>query len=158
MSSSKLTKSKPPQPPMVESKALSLSFALAAAREAIVAHASKALRAKGHAAATPSTLHFIGQLDCGINQASEIARRLGVSRQMVSRTAAELAELGLLRIETDPETRNQKIIRFTTEGERLVAEARRALADLDRALARAAPANDLDRLLEALHRISHLGN
>lgn len=75
---------------------------------------------------------------------------------MVSRTAADLSALGLLQIDQDLETRNQKIIRFTAEGERLVAEARKALVELDQALAQAVPADDLNRLLEALRRISRL--
>lgn len=75
---------------------------------------------------------------------------------MVSQTAADLSALGLLQIDQDLETRNQKIIRFTAEGERLVAEARKALVELDQALAQAVPADDLNRLLEALRRISRL--
>jgi len=122
---------------MVESRALRLAVALMGAERALLDHLAAALGARGHADVTPSALGFLAQLDCGVNSAAEIARRIGVSRQMVSKTVREMAEAGFLSLAPDPEKGNRKQILFTARGRQLMADARRALADLDGHLGRA---------------------
>ena len=78
---------------------------------------------------TPSLLSFLSVLECGINYGSEIARTLGVSRQMVAKTVKELCQLGYL--EQVDDIGKQKKILFTQSGEQLIADARQLLADLD---------------------------
>lgn len=116
---------------------LRLAQALLAAERALLEHLSEALAERGHrAGVSPAALGFLGQLDCGETSAAEIARRLGVTRQMVSKTAREMEKAGLLALAPDPERRNRKVIRFTPAGERVMADARAALAALDARFAR----------------------
>ena len=129
--STELTKSPQAGLPMVESDTLSLAFLLGEVQDRLLARLSDELAARGHPSVTPSALGFLGQLDCGINYASGIAEKLNVSRQMVAKTVAELEKAGWLVQEPDPERRNRKVIRFTADGERLMASARQVLAELD---------------------------
>lgn len=116
---------------MVESHSLSLVFLLGEAQDALMAHVAGQLDARGHTGVTTSALGFLGQLDCGVNYASAIAEKLGVSRQMIAKTVAEMERKRWLEQGADPARRNRKVIRFTCEGERLMADARQVLAELD---------------------------
>lgn len=139
--------------PMVESNALRLAFQLADVREALMHYLTARLSARGHAGVTASSLAFLGQLDCGVNHAAEVARRVGVSRQMIGKTVAELEQAGWLQVGRDPEHGNRKIIRFTAAGERLMSDARGALAELDTELDRACGTGFCGELVERLERI-----
>jgi len=121
--------------PMVDSDSLSLAFQLAEAHDALLAHLAAQLTARGHEGITVSALGFLAQLDCGVNQASAIAQKLGVSRQMIAKTVAEMERAGWLVQERDAQRRNRKVIRFTANGERLMADARHVLQALDEQLA-----------------------
>jgi len=151
--STKLTTTPQSDLPMVESQSLSLTFFLGEVQEALLAHVSRELTARGHHRVSASALGFLGQLDCGINYASGIAEKLNVSRQMVAKTVTEMEQAGWLVQGTDPQRRNRKVIRFTTEGERLMADARQVLAKLDTELARDCGADFLPDLARALARL-----
>lgn len=135
---------------LVDSYTLQLALTLKSTREALIERVAARLQRQGFEAANASTLAFLGALDCGENHAAELARRLGVSRQAVSKTASDLAKLNLLRIEPDPERGNQKVIRFSPQGQRLIAAAREVLADLDEALRQKLGPDEPGRLLKAL--------
>lgn len=140
---------------MVESASLRMAFGLAAAHEALMYYLADRLAASGHAGVTASALGFLGQLDCGVNHAAEVARRLGVSRQMIAKTVSEMERAGWLRLAPDPDHRNRKTIRFTVAGERLMADARQALATLDTELEKTGGTGFCDRLLADLERLRH---
>lgn len=115
---------------MADSQSLKLVFASASLYDRCAEYVAKYLRLQGFDAISPSMLHFLNALDCGINYSAEIARRLKVSRQMVAKTVKELCRAGYLKqIEG---VGQQKKILFTEQGERLISTARLALADLDR--------------------------
>ncbi len=117
---------------MVESQSLRLVLGAIGVRERITEYIARILREKGYAEVSPAMLNFLGTLDCGVNSASEIARRLKVSRQMVAKTVKELCRVGYLeQIEGKGKT---KQILFTASGERLIAEVRQLLAQLDKVL------------------------
>lgn len=89
------------------------------------------LHDKGFAGLTQSQLSFLGTLDCGPNSASQIANDLGITRQAVHKTVKELEAFGWLKSETDLIRRNQRVITFTNEGERMMSEARLLFEQLD---------------------------
>ncbi len=136
--------------PMVDSDSLSLAFQLTQAHDALLAHLAKELTARGHEGITASALGFLAQLDCGVNQASAIAQKLGVSRQMIAKTVAEMERAGWLAQERDARRRNRKVIRFTADGERLMADARHVLQALDEQLAQQCGADFTADLLDRL--------
>lgn len=114
---------------MVDSQALQLVIAAAQVNDSISRYLSKSLKNKGYTFATPAALSFLSTLECGINYASEIARDLGVSRQMVAKTVKGLCSVGYLE-QMDDIGRQKKIL-FTAAGEQLMSEARQLLADID---------------------------
>lgn len=116
---------------MAESRSLRLALLLGRAHAALMDWLVARLHTCGHKALTVPALEFMGQLDCGINYASEVARALGVSRQMVAKTVMDLSRKGWLEQSPDPEKGNRKVIVFTAEGERIMSDARTVLADLD---------------------------
>ncbi len=61
-------------------------------------------------------LNLIANLDCGTTYTSELARRLGVSRQAVNKLLHNLITAGLVRLEQSEEQRNTKLIVMTEEG------------------------------------------
>jgi DNA-binding MarR family transcriptional regulator len=107
---------------------------------------------RGHDRLTAAHLMFLNNLDCGVTHASEVARRMGVSRQAVYRTTRELQGLGILELEVDPQRRTQKIIRMTPEGQRAVTDARQCLDEIEEVLRRRLGDRDLDRLAAILGR------
>jgi DNA-binding MarR family transcriptional regulator len=84
-----------------------------------------------------------------------IARRLGISRQAVQRTANELLRDGCVRVEPNPNHRSSPLIRLTAAGERALATMSQAAAAWHAEIAPALDAGDLAatrRVLQALAR------
>lgn len=121
--------------PMVDSYSLSLVLTAAQVHEKTSVYLSESLNKQGFTFITPSRLNFLSTLECGINYGSEIARNLGVSRQMVAKTVKELCQAGYL--EQQAGHGKQKEIVFTKEGELLMSSARKLLADIDVVLSQA---------------------
>jgi len=140
---------------MVESRALSLFHACRAYQEELVARLREMLAMREGLEIGTGQLGFLAQLDCGVTQASAIARELGVSRQAVHRQVRELEALGLLRLEVDRDRRNANLIAFTERGIALMALCRQCLAELDAELAaRAGGADVLDGIARTLGAVS----
>ena len=113
---------------MPDSLTLDLYHAARGFHERLTRHLAAALRDRHGIPLSPAQLSFLAALLCGENTASEVARRIGVSRQATQRQAAALAEMGYLRLYPDPERRNQSLITFTDAGTRLMALCRAILA------------------------------
>ena len=110
------------------------------------------MKARGYAEFTISHLMFLANLDCGVTHAARVARRLGVTRQAVYRTTRELCDLNVLTLESDPERRNQKIIRMTPRGLEVVTAARACLDAVEATIQERIGVRDFDRLALALGR------
>lgn len=118
--------------PLVESQSLLLIQSASRLNDVITKYLSQRLVEKGHTSLTPSLLSFLSILECGVNYGSEIARNLGVTRQMVAKTVKELCHLGYL--EQIDSAGKQKEIHFTETGEYLMSDARQLLAEVDEIL------------------------
>jgi len=99
---------------------------------------------QGFADLSVGHLNFLRALDCGPNHAAELARGLGISRQAVHKKIKELENLGWLQTVSDTELGNQRVILFTTEGERMMSCARQHFAKLDDALLSEFSANEVE--------------
>lgn len=108
---------------------------------------------RGHAEFTVAHLMFLANLDCGVTHAASVARRLGVTRQAVYRTTRELQELDVLALESDPQRRNQKIIRMTPRGVEVVSVARDCLDAVEATIRDRIGRRDFDQLALILSRI-----
>lgn len=119
-------------PVMVDSQTLALHGLQRRFAQALGPKVLAGLEARGHQGITATHLAFLGTLECGPTSAAVVARDMGISRQAVHRQASELVTMGLLDQRPDPERRNANIITFTPAGERLMADARQVLLELDR--------------------------
>jgi len=153
--STKLTKQRDPEPvtsglEFPESSSLRLAGALARSHGQILKTVAEDVSQAGFEGITVAHVNFIGALDCGLTQSSEVARRLGISRQAVHKTARELVAQGFIELKENPARGNQKIIAFTARGEALVSTMRKVLKRMDGALKTrlgAGGLNELERLL-----------
>jgi DNA-binding MarR family transcriptional regulator len=140
--------------PMVESRSLRVALTLRQAQSELIQWLVDKLRARGHSDLTIPALDFMGQLDCGINHASDVARALNVSRQMVAKTVLDLTRKGWLEQTPDPDKGNRKVIVFTAEGERVMSDARQVLAELDAILDQTLDVGWEDRLSKDLSEMT----
>lgn len=118
--------------PLIESQSLQLIQSALRLNEVVTKYLSQRLIEKGYVSLTPSLLSFLSILECGVNYGSEIARNLGVTRQMVAKTVKQLCQLGYL--EQLDGAGKQKEIHFTETGEYLMSDARQLLAEMDEIL------------------------
>jgi len=149
--STELTREKPT---MVESQALQLVLGASQVNDSIALFLSNSLKSKGYTFATPAALNFLSTLECGINYGSEIARSLGVSRQMVAKTVKGLCLAGYL--EQVDDAGKQKKILFTETGELLMSDARQLLADIDKSLSKQLNKESINTTIESLNQIQAL--
>ena len=136
---------------MVDSLALQLVLSAAKLSDLASSYLANALKEKGYKTINTSLLKFLSAMDCGENYGSEIARNLGVSRQMVAKTVKELCLTGYL--EQHEGAGKQKIIVFTQTGEQLMADARQLLAELDNTLIKATNKKNLQTSINNLNGI-----
>ncbi|MEM9507779.1 MAG: MarR family transcriptional regulator [Cyanobacteria bacterium P01_E01_bin.35] len=136
---------------MVESQSLQLFFGAAKMNEQISLYLSNALKEKGYRSITPCILNFLSTLECGVNYGSEIARTLGISRQMVAKNVKELCSKGYL--EQVASKGKQKQILFTELGEHLMSDSRQLLAELDEILCKTVCHTILEETIEKLKNI-----
>jgi DNA-binding MarR family transcriptional regulator len=142
--------------PMAESQTLQLVLSAGQVNDSIFQYLANTLKNKGYQFASPSALSFLSTLECGVNYASDIARNLGVSRQMVAKTVKELCSAGYLA-QVDDVGKQKKII-FTPNGEVLISDARQLLADMDKALESQFGRNTIPSTLANLTMIQNLVN
>ena len=145
--STKLTRSPKAKHPLVESQSLTLVQAIRPFQGRIMTWLLDQLAGDGFDSVTAAQLSFMGALECNAkNHAADLARGLGITRQAVHKTVAELEAAGLLETEPDPDLGNQRAITFTEEGERLMACARQAFQRLDTLILQELTDRDLNSL------------
>ncbi len=93
------------------------------------------LSARGWPEMTPAQSLVFASIDGEGTRSSELARRIGVSRQAVHQTVAELVDAGLLELVPDPDDRRAKLVVLTSDGRRNVAAAREAFAGIESEIA-----------------------
>lgn len=94
------------------------------------------IRAKGWPAITRAQSLVFVNIGEGVTRPSEIATRVGVTRQAIHQTINELIEMGFLRLEPDPTDKRAKVIQYTEQGARLGLDALAALRSIEEELAR----------------------
>lgn len=94
------------------------------------------ISAKGWPAITRAQSLVFVNIGEGVTRPSEIATRIGVTRQAIHQTLNELVDLGYLKLEPDPTDKRAKVIRYTDKGARLGLDALVALKEVEDELAR----------------------
>lgn len=136
---------------LVDSNALKLVLETAKINDLTTAYLSNSLKNRGYEGATAAALVFLSALECGVNYGAEIARNLGVSRQMVAKTVKQLCHVGYLA-QIDG-VGKQKEILFTNIGELLMADARHLLAALDQTLSEQLAEGEVEATMTSLAKI-----
>ncbi|WP_338702814.1 MarR family winged helix-turn-helix transcriptional regulator [Streptomyces sp. Q6] len=104
----------------------------------------------GVPAVTPPQVQLFAALDKDGTTVSELARRMGVTRQTVHQAVHALVAAGLLEQVPDPASARQRLIRRTAEGRHAHDRARRALDRLEARLAERIGADAVAALRAAL--------
>lgn len=92
------------------------------------------LAAKGWPEMTPAQSLVFASIDLDGTRPSELARRIGVSRQAVHQTIAELVAVDLLMLVADPDDGRAKLAVVTDAGRRNIVAAQEALAEIESTL------------------------
>ncbi|QEV18320.1 MarR family winged helix-turn-helix transcriptional regulator [Streptomyces alboniger] len=96
---------------------------------------SAAMAAAGETPVSPTQVQLCSVLDDEGTTVSELARRMGVTRQTAHQAVHGLVAAGILEQVPDPASARQRLIRRTPEGERAHRRARAAIARLEEQLA-----------------------
>jgi DNA-binding MarR family transcriptional regulator len=93
------------------------------------------LERQGWPRLTPAQTLVFAHLDAAGTSPSELARRLGATRQATADQLRILERLGLLTLDQDPTRARGRLVRLTPRGQSLASHARDLLAALEGALA-----------------------
>jgi DNA-binding MarR family transcriptional regulator len=104
------------------------------------------LAGRGHPDARPVHGSALRAIAAGADTASELAGRLGVSKQAAAKTIAVLQERGYVAREADPEDRRRKPLEITDHGSDLLREVDATFEELRDAWGQVIGATELDEL------------
>ncbi|MBP2407040.1 MarR family winged helix-turn-helix transcriptional regulator [Streptomyces syringium] len=109
-----------------------------------------ALEAAGATPVSPTQVQLFAVLDDHGTTVSELARRMGVTRQTAHQAVHGLVGVGLLEQIPDPASARRRLIRRTEEGERAHHQAGAILERLEEQLAERISRQAVDALRAAL--------
>ena len=108
------------------------------------------MHAYGSTELTRSTSMIFSYLDPEGSRPADLARAIGISRQAVHKTLAEMTMMGLVELVADPRDQRAKLVILTPRGHEWVDLARRVLADLEQELESRIGTERMDGLRAAL--------
>ncbi len=98
----------------------------------------------------PSHTNLLPHVDLSGTRQSELARRLGVSKQAVHQLVSEMSELGLLERVPDPADGRAALVRFTEAGKRSLLVGLGILRELEAEMAATLGSGQMRSLHRAL--------
>jgi DNA-binding MarR family transcriptional regulator len=108
------------------------------------------LRSSGWPTLSPSQSMIMVNVSDGVTRPAELARRLGVSRQAIQQTLAEMEKMGLLDLRRDPDDARAKIVQFSPKGASIQRAAQESIRTIDAELARRLGREDFRKFRETL--------
>ena len=109
------------------------------------------LQARGWPAVTRPQSMVMANIVLGVRRPSDIARRLGVSRQAIHATLNQMVDLGMLALVDDPTNGRVKEVVVTQQGERMRLDAQRAMVLMGDELGRRLGKPQLLKMAHLLH-------
>lgn len=106
---------------MGRSQGAELALLLLGGFHSMVDEVVDGLDRRGHAGVRPAHEFALRAIDAGADTASELGRRLSVSKQAAAKTIAALQQLGYVDREVDPSDGRRKRVRVTPHGYELMA-------------------------------------
>ena len=101
---------------------------------------------------TPHTA-LLPHIDFEGTRLTELAARVGTSKQAVGELVAELEDMGFLRRDPDPADARARLVRFTAHGRRALLHGLSILAEIEAELAVEIGSTRMDRLRADLGRL-----
>ena len=101
---------------------------------------------RGHTGVRPVHEFALRAIDGGAESASELGRRLAVSKQAAAKTIAALEALGYVSREADPHDARRKRLRVTARGHEMMSVGGGLFDDVRERWAAQIGAHELDRL------------
>jgi DNA-binding MarR family transcriptional regulator len=111
------------------------------------------LARRGHPDVRPAHEFALRAIDDGADSASELGRRLAVSKQAAAKTIAGLERLGYVEREDDPADARRKRLRVTDHGHAMTAIGAGLFDEVRARWAAEIGAEQLDALQDALARL-----
>lgn len=109
-----------------------------------------ALRARGWPEITRPQSMLMANIALGLHRPSDIARRLGVSRQAIHATLEQMVAKGVLKLVDDPADGRIKLVELTEVGEGMKRDAQAAMTVMVAALGKRIGKRKLEQLRPAL--------
>ena len=107
------------------------------------------LAARGWTSVTRIQSLVLANLATGVNRATRLARNLGVSRQAMSQTLAEMEDRGLVIVSPDPDDKRARLVSFSPHSAGIRDDAIMILKVVEATLASRIGARRLDDLKDA---------
>jgi DNA-binding MarR family transcriptional regulator len=95
-------------------------------------------------------------LDREGSRAADMAAQMGMTRQSMGEIVREMAELGLVRMETDPQDRRAKLVTWTPEGLAMAQEGFGHILEVEQAFADEFGAERYAWLRDAIARMTEI--
>ena len=140
---------------MAQSQGAELAMLLLGGFHAMVDDVVAELDRRGHPGVRPAHEFALRAIDGGAETASELGRRLGVSKQAAAKTIAALEALGYVDREADPGDARRKRLRVTPRGHEMVSVGSGLFDDVRARWAAQIGAHELDRLQSQLAALVH---
>jgi len=138
---------------MAPSQGAELALLLLGGFHSMVDDVVVGLASRGHAGVRPVHEFALRAIDDGADTASELGRRLSVSKQAAAKTIASLQQLGYVDREVDPSDARRKRVRVTPHGYELMAIGSALFDDVRKRWAVQIGAPQLDSLQTHLGRL-----
>lgn len=106
---------------MAPSKGAELALLLLGGFHSMTDEVIAELAGRGHPGVRPVHEFALGAIDAGARTASDLGRRLSVSKQAAAKTVAALQRLGYVQVKADPADGRRKRIHVTQRGHEMVA-------------------------------------
>ncbi|RKQ86438.1 MarR family transcriptional regulator [Solirubrobacter pauli] len=131
---------------MAQSQGAELAMLLLGGFHTMVDEVVAELDRRGHAGVRPVHEFALRAIDGGAETASDLGRRLAVTKQAAAKTIAALEALGYVTREADPGDARRKRLRVTPRGHEMVAIGSGLFDDVRERWAARVGAPELDRL------------
>ena len=108
------------------------------------------IRAHGWPDVSRSQSMILLHIDAGVDRPADIARRMGLSRQAIHTTIAQLVAMDIVRLETDPGDGRNKRLNLTETGARMRDDAQAAMDAITAGVADSVGPQAFTTMLKAL--------
>ncbi len=112
------------------------------------------LRAAGYTELGRVHLSVLRQVDFGGTRVTELADRVGVTKQAMSQFLSECEHLGYLERRADPTDGRAKLVYFTAKGRKFMASVKHVLLSNEKEIVATLGAAEVEQLREGLKKLA----